>query len=265
MPAVAGRVRRGPWLAVALLAALPGLPAAAADAPLPATVARVKPAIVAIGTFMALRGSQQQPAGTGFVVAGNYAVTNAHVVPAKLDEARREALAVYVPGPDNRVGMRPARVVANDPEHDLALLRFEGAPLPSLTLAPAGGVREGQAAAFTGFPILNALGLYPATHGALIAAITPVAAPATADRQLTPEMVRRLAAPFEVYQLDAVAYPGNSGSPLYDPDTGRVIGVINSVFVKGTRENLLSAPSGISYAIPVVHVRALLAKAGLQP
>ena len=37
---------------------------------------------------------------------------------------------------------------------------------------------------------------------------------------------------FDVYQLDATAYPGNSGSPLLDADSGKVLGVINSVFVK---------------------------------
>ncbi|MDP5072164.1 MAG: serine protease, partial [Congregibacter sp.] len=64
--------------------------------------------------------------------------------------------------------------------------------------------------------------------------------------------------PFDVYQLDAIAYPGNSGSAVYRVITGEVIGVMNSVFVKESRETLLSAPSGISFAIPVKHLRALL-------
>jgi len=65
--------------------------------------------------------------------------------------------------------------------------------------------------------------------------------------------------PFRVYQLDATAYPGNSGSPLYDPETGEVLGVMNMVFVKSTKENVLSDPSGISYAIPVEYLQRLLA------
>ena len=76
--------------------------------------------------------------------------------------------------------------------------------------------------------------------------------------QLTAATVRRLRAPFDVYQLDAVAYPGNSGSALYRVGSGEVIGIINSVFVKGSREHLLSQPSGIAYAIPVRHLRTLL-------
>ena len=68
---------------------------------------------------------------------------------------------------------------------------------------------------------------------------------------------------FNIFQLDATAYPGNSGSPLYHPDTGVVIGVINKVFVKESKENLLKEPSGITYAIPAKFAAALLQKAGL--
>ena len=255
---------RAAWTAVRMAMQLSVLTLASSPAwaDLPATVAKIKPSIVAVGTFMAVRPQQKQPAGTGFVVSGNYAVTNSHVVPRKLDEGRRESLALYLPGPDNRVLMRKAKLVADDPEHDLALLRFEGGALPALRLGSSKDVREGQAAAFTGYPILNALGLYPATHRATIAAISPVAAPVGSGRELTPNMIKRLSDPFKVFQLDAVAYPGNSGSPLYDVETGRVIGVINSVYVKKSKETAISSPSGISYAVPVDHVRALLKKAG---
>ena len=50
-----------------------------------------------------------------------------------------------------------------------------------------------------------------------------------------------------------------AGSPLYDPDSGEVIGVINMVFVKGTKEAALSQPSGITYAIPIQVLKELLA------
>jgi S1-C subfamily serine protease len=58
-----------------------------------------------------------------------------------------------------------------------------------------------------------------------------------------------------VFALDAIAYPGNSGSPVWHPDTGEVLGVVNSVYVKGAKEAALTAPSGISYAIPVKYVQ----------
>ena len=71
-------------------------------------------------------------------------------------------------------------------------------------------------------------------------------------------MIRRLRDPYEVFQLDATAYPGNSGSPLYDMATGGVVGVLNKVFVQTTKERVLQDPSGISYAIPARHGRARL-------
>ena len=61
-----------------------------------------------------------------------------------------------------------------------------------------------------------------------------------------------------MFQLDATAYPGNSGSPVFELDNGRVVGVINSVLVKETRESVLSNPSGITYAIPAKYIQQLL-------
>jgi len=71
-------------------------------------------------------------------------------------------------------------------------------------------------------------------------------------------MLRQLDEPYLVYQLDAVAYPGNSGSPLYRPDSAEVIGIINQVYIKSSREAVLSDPSGISYAIPSRHLLELM-------
>ena len=67
-----------------------------------------------------------------------------------------------------------------------------------------------------------------------------------------------------VFQIDAIAYPGNSGSPLYNIDDGRVVGIINMVFVKGTKEHAISDPSGITYAIPARYAQKLIKDAGLK-
>jgi S1-C subfamily serine protease len=61
-----------------------------------------------------------------------------------------------------------------------------------------------------------------------------------------------------VFQLDGTAYPGNSGSPVYDIATGEVYAVLNKVFVQGGREAAVEQPSGISYAIPIDLARPLL-------
>lgn len=42
------------------------------------------------------------------------------------------------------------------------------------------------------------------------------------------------------------------------PESGAVLGILNMVFVKGTKESALTNPSGISYAIPVSFLKALI-------
>ncbi len=225
---------------------------------------RIKSGVVAVGTFSAIRAQSHELRGSGFVVGGNYVVTNAHVLSPRLDTGRRETHAVFIPRGGSQAEVRSAELVRGDEGHDLCLLKVEGGALPSLQLGNSAEVREGESIAFTGFPILNALGLFAATHRGIVSAISPVVIPVASGRDLKPQVLKRLGEPFEIFQLDATAYPGNSGSPLFEPETGRVLGVINSVFVKGTKEVALTNPSGITYAIPVDHVRALLNQAGVK-
>lgn len=227
------------------------------------TVPRIKPSVVAVGTFQPTRSPSFKFLGTGFAVGnGRLIATNAHVLPKILEDERLETIAIAVPGPqDGTVSVRSARLAARQDDRDLAVLRIEGAPLPPLSLSGGAEVREGQTIAFMGFPIGNVLGFSAVTHRGIIAAITPIGIPQNRARELDPALIRRLGTdPFRVYQLDATAYPGNSGSPVFDPDTGRVLGVINMVFVKSTKENVLSDPSGISYAVPVEYLSAILAR-----
>ncbi len=225
---------------------------------LPDTVESIRPSIVAIGTIMPTRSPKAQFMGTGFVVGdGRHVITNHHVIPKLLDHARRETLAIFQ-GHGKQARGRKATVVATDKIHDLALLSISGKPLPALKLGDSSSVREGELYAFTGFPIGMVLGLYPVTHRGIISAITPIVIPALNSRQLEVKHIRRMQNPFNVFQLDATAYPGNSGSPLYSIDTGLVVGVVNSVLVKNTKESALTSPTGISYAIPIEYVRQLM-------
>lgn len=231
----------------------------AAPEGLPETIERVGPAVVVVGTHARLRQPAGDFRGTGFAVAdGRHVITNAHVLSEALDDGER--LGVFT-GRGQQAQFRAAEIVARDPEHDLALLRIAGDPLPALELGDADGVRAGERYAFTGYPIGTVLGLYPVTHEALVSSITPIAIPQGRAERLDPSVIRRLEDPYPVFQLDATAYPGNSGSPLYDPATGAVVGVVNMVFVKETKENVLSDPSGIAYAIPIRHARALIERA----
>jgi S1-C subfamily serine protease len=225
------------------------------------TIARVKRSVVAVGTFARERNPNFAFRGTGFAVErGNVIVTNAHVLPEVLDVAHNEALAILLPGTNEETArVRGVTRLAVDPGSDLALLRLDGEPLPPLAIGDWSKVREGPEVLITGFPIGPVLGPFPVTHRGMISAITPIAIPQRRAGDLNPALIRRLASgTFPVFQLDATAYPGNSGSPIYDPGSGSVLGVVNMVFVKGTKEAVLTEPSGITYAVPSGHLAALL-------
>jgi serine protease Do len=222
------------------------------------TIEIVRPSIVAIGTILHTRAPPANFLGTGFAVGdGLHIITNAHVVPQNLNMEKKESLAIFV-GRGASAKARSASIVEVDVEHDLALLKISGEPLPALVIGDSDTVKEGETVAFTGFPIGMVLGLYPVTHQAIISAITPIVIPALSTKQLDINVVKRLRAPYLVFQLDGTAYPGNSGSPLFDPKTGKVFGILNMVFVKGTKENVLAHPSGISYAIPSNYIHAIM-------
>ena len=186
-------------------------------------------------------------------------VTNYHVVSKALPEDSTQQRVVFA-GTGKSPTVLDSEVVEVDELHDLAILKIKQ-KLPPLELAEEEFVDDGTDVAYTGFPIGAILGLYPATHRGMIAATTPVIIPVDNSRQLSAKMLRRLRDPYFIYQMDGTAYPGNSGSAVYELESGKVVAVINKVFVKETKEAVLSNPSGITYSIPVKYLKALLSKA----
>jgi len=228
-------------------------------------VAQVKPSIVAVGTTDPMPGTPPTFLGTGFVVGdGNYVVTAAHVTSLPLDYETKQTLAVYS-GSARHLRTTVAEISASDPVHDLVLLHAAGLNLKPLHMGDSTRLREGDALAFTGFPLGYVLGFYPVTHRATLSALTPIVMPMAHSTDLTGRAIRQMPTPYLVFQLDATAYPGNSGSPLYEAQTGQVIGLLNLVMVKSTKESLISDPSGIAYAIPGEYIVQLLRSAGINP
>ena len=248
----------GALMAMVVLA-VPTSPSARAD--LSETIDRIKPSVVMVGTYLETSSPKFALLGTGFAVGARLVATNAHVVQPLRGIPDGGKLVVLLPDSEGREQMRTAVLHGLDETHDLAVLRLpaEGAPLRFLELGKSEEVRDGAAIAFTGFPIGAALGFSPVTHRGIVSAVTSIAPPSPDSRTLDAKRVRAIkAGPFQVFQLDATAYPGNSGGPVFDPESGRVLGVVNMVFVKGARESALSEPSGISYAIPSQHLRPMI-------
>lgn len=230
-------------------------------------IAKVKPSVVIVGTFKSTNSPRFGLRGTGFVVgSGNLVITNAHVLPPSVEEGVEAGLVIQIRLGQNEWQMRAATLLELDKPHDLALLKFEGPAAPAVTVRDSGTVQEGQAVAFMGFPIGGALGFSPVTHRGMVSSITAAALPMPSARQLNQQAIRSLRGDgrFDIFQLDGTAYPGNSGGPLFDPETGDVLGVINMVFIKGTRESALTNPSGITYAIPSAHILQLLQRAKVK-
>lgn len=220
-------------------------------------VSKVKPSVVGVGVYDPLGAPRHQLQGTGFVIGdGTIVATNYHVVEGELGIDSKQSRVVFI-GTGRNPRISEADVIASDPLHDLALLRIK-TKLTPLKLAKTGQLSDGKEVAFTGFPIGAVLGLYPATHRGLIAAYTPVIIPSSNASQLSITMLKRLKAPYFIYQMDATAYPGNSGSPVYELERGEVVAIINKVFVQQTKESAITNPSGISYSIPVKYLSKLL-------
>lgn len=232
-------------------------------ADLSSSIAKVKPSVVLVGTYKSTNSPRFSLRGTGFVVGnGNMVVTNAHVLPQPADQDIDATVVVHVRNAQNELQMRGTTVLEVDKTHDLVLLRIDGPAAPALTLGDSNLVQEGQAVAFTGFPIGGALGFSPVTHRGMISSIAAATLPTANSQQLNARAIRSLrGGSFDIFQLDGTAYPGNSGGPLFDPETGEVLGVVNMVLIKGARESALTHPSGISYAIPSRFVAQMLERA----
>jgi len=219
-------------------------------------IQRIKTGVVAIGTYHFNTKPMVQFAGTGFVIAnGNRIVTNYHVVAAIKKNKRLFNLRIFHKNLPLK-GIK-AIILAEDEFHDLAILEIKGTGLPAVPLEKKQSVEEGHRIAFTGYPIGLVLGLHSTTHTGIISAIAPIILPSPTARIIDGGLIKHLKEPFDIFQIDAVAYPGNSGSPVYRIATGEVVGVINMVFIKGKKEHVLKNPTGITYAIPVKFVHKL--------
>lgn len=254
------------WLAVL------GLPSGAqeltpskagAQFDLPTLIKRSRSSVLLVGTFGETDSPRFSFRGTGFVAAeGNLVITNKHVLPEGGEMTGGRRLVVQAAtGPAGRWVMREVEVLKLDRERDLALLRVQGEALNPLPIATDQVAQEGKGVAILGFPVGGALGFSLVTHRGIISSITPIALPQASAQALNEKSIRKLReATFNILQLDATAYPGNSGGPVIDLETGAVVGVLNMVLIKGSRETALTQPTGISYAIPVDLVTKLLAR-----
>jgi S1-C subfamily serine protease len=160
----------------------------------PAADSRVRNAVVRVEG----QACSEIQDGTGFAVARNLIVTNAHVV------AGERQTFVFLPSGEKL----PARVVRFDPRRDLAVLS-----VPNLGLAPLplGSASTGMLGAVYGHPGGGPLRPTPARIAEQI------------DARGT-DIYRTTPTNRSVFVLASELAPGDSGAPLVDP-SGTVVGV----------------------------------------
>jgi S1-C subfamily serine protease len=184
------------------------------------------------GTLESILGGDEGGGGvgSGFVLNGEGEIaTNAHVVTQGEGGAMRRAREVYVEFADgNRV---PAKIVGQDPNADIALLKVDpaGLTLRPLPLGTSHDVKVGEPVAAIGSPF----GEKQSLSVGVVSAI---------DRDIQ-SLNGRFAIPGSI-QTDAAINPGNSGGPLVDAE-GKVIGVNQQI------KSRSGGGEGVGFAVPV--------------
>ena len=241
----------------AIAAAVPraGAPMSFAD-----MVAKLQPAVVNISTkqtivqqtqanpfsgtpFEGLFGGQGGPGGgapvkregaslgSGFLISPDgYVVTNAHVISPGARGATVNSITVTLADKKEY----PAKVIGQDTDSDLALLKIDAANLPFVRFGDSGKARVGDWVVAIGEPF----GLGGTVTAGIVSAINRVTGQGGAyDRFI---------------QTDASINQGNSGGPMFDL-SGNVIGVNSQIFSQS------GGNIGIGFAIPAATAKPIIA------
>jgi serine protease DegQ len=223
------------------------LPAVAAGGSYNAAVSRAQPSVVNIFTSKEVQSPRhpllndplfrrffgEQPPdeaqrasslGSGVIVSNTgYVLTNHHVVEAadEIEVALHDGKKLL------------AKVVGNDPETDLAVLRVNAENLPAITFGSSDALKVGDVVLAIG----NPFGVGQTVTGGIVSALGRTGLGINT---------------FENFiQTDAAINPGNSGGALVDAG-GNLVGINTAIFSRS------GGSMGIGFAIPVSTAKMVL-------
>jgi serine protease Do len=174
------------------------------------------------------KGKWDDAYGSGFIVAsgpwGSQVLTVEHVI----HDARNLKVTI---GDHRKV---PARVIARDEKDDVALVQMSARDLPVAKIGSSAHLDPGTAIGVAGYPIPDAfqdegLGMSTSVFAGRISGIR-----------------------HDALELDVPVIPGESGGPVFDAQTGDVIGLAESRFEE---------EKSIGFAIPIDDAKRFMAHA----
>ncbi len=183
--------------------------------------------------------------GSGFAIAPDKVLTNAHVV--EILRTEKNLVVGIIPSEGKR--SYGGKVIAYSPGNDLALIQLREGRLPVSTFF-AGAVADGQHVTAIGFPgaVDRAQGL---NMNEMVQPLSPVKTSGTVS-------TGRSSHGFDTVLHTAPMAAGNSGGPLVD-DCGRVLGV-NSFGSQSETD----ADAEFGFAVSNREVGSFLRQAGVQ-
>jgi S1-C subfamily serine protease len=187
--------------------------------PIPALIERCKPAVVAVGVYTTskLPEEAQLPvvgegkfstgetvylyvSGTGFIASSDgYVVTALHVI-AKIPEP----IPIIMPSGQ----ILSAKVVSTSTEHDFAILKLDLKDAPFLRFGDFSKIAEGDDVLYIGHPF-------------------------GVPQEISSKGMISWAGKSErgyAFQLNAIVNAGNSGGPLIDTTSERVVGIVSAKY-----------------------------------
>jgi len=204
--------------------------------------ARLAPAVVSVNVLRRERRPAQDPFdlffmprgadqvvegyGSGFIISPDgVVITNQHVT--------QGAEQIVVTARDGRDFA--AKILGEDPQTDIAVLKVDGVGLPTAPLGKSTDLLIGEWVVAVGNPFAYLLGnTEPTVTAGVVSAVGRNLLPSEGQSGIYVGMI----------QTDAAINPGNSGGPLANA-LGEVVGVNSSIFTSS------GGSVGIGFAIPI--------------